>query len=329
MSEELAANSKISRYRVTCKIGSGGMGEVYLAHDMRLNRKVALKVLPAEVVNNRNRLQRFEQEAQAASALNHPNIITIHEIAAEGDTHFIATEFIEGETLRRRLQTRRVQIDETLNITIQIAAALDAAHRSQIVHRDIKPENIMVREDGLVKVLDFGLAKSTENNPADVDTEAATRAQVTTQAGMILGTAAYMSPEQARGKKVDARTDIWSLGVVLYEMLTGHLPFLGETVSDTIAAILKSEPLVLDEDTPRELQRIVRKTLQKQADERYQTVKDLLIDLRNLKNDLDFAQALERTSTTSRNAETKTSGGATRNTALTVSSLVYASGEIK
>lgn len=227
MSEKLAANSTISRYRVTCKIGSGGMGEVYLAHDMRLNRRVALKVLPAEVVNNRNRLQRFEQEAQAASALNHPNIITIHEIAVEGDTHFIATEFIEGETLRRRLQTSRVSIDETLNITIQIAAALDAAHRSGIVHRDIKPENIMVREDGLVKVLDFGLAKSTENKLADVDTEAATRAQVTTQAGMILGTAAYMSPEQARGKTVDARSDIWSSGVVLYEMLTGHLPFLG------------------------------------------------------------------------------------------------------
>jgi serine/threonine protein kinase/Tfp pilus assembly protein PilF len=329
MSEKLGANSTISRYRITCKIGSGGMGEVYLAHDMRLNRRVALKVLPAEVVNNRNRLQRFEQEAQAASALNHPNIITIHEIAVEGDTHFIATEFIEGETLRRRLQTSRVSLDETLNITIQIAAALDAAHRSGIVHRDIKPENIMVREDGLVKVLDFGLAKSTENKPADVDTEAATRAQVTTQAGMILGTAAYMSPEQARGKTVDARSDIWSSGVVLYEMLTGHLPFLGETVSDTIAAILKSEPPVLDEHIPGELQRIVRKTLQKHADERYQTVKDLQIDLKNLKNDLEFALALERTARTSTNAQTKTGVEATRNTAHRVSSFEYASGEIK
>src|ERR1051325_8069029 len=329
MSEKLAANSTISRYRITRKIGSGGMGEVYLAQDMRLNRKVALKVLPAEVVNNRNRLQRFEREAQAASALNHPNIITIHEIAVEGDTHFIATEFIEGETLRSRLRTSRVSIDETLNITIQIAAAVDAAHRSAIVHRDIKPENIMVREDGLVKVLDFGLAKSTENKPADVDTESPTRAQVTTQAGMILGTAAYMSPEQARGKTVDARSDIWSLGVVLYEMLTGHLPFLGETVSDTIAAILKSEPLLLDEHTPGELQRIVRKTLQKHDDERYQTVTDLLIDLKSLKNDLESALALERTVTRSRNAETKTSGEATRNTAHTVSSFEYASGQIK
>jgi len=328
MSEKLAANSTISHYRITCKIGSGGMGEVYLAHDMRLNRRVALKVLPDEVVNNRNRLQRFEQEAQAASALNHPNIITIHEIAVEGDTHFIATEFIEGETLRSRLRVSRVSIDETLNITIQIAAALDAAHRSGIVHRDIKPENVMVREDGLVKVLDFGMAKSINNKPADVDTEAATRAQVTTQAGMILGTAAYMSPEQARGKTVDARSDIWSLGVVLYEMLTGHLPFLGETVSDTLAAILKSEPRVLEEHMPDELQRIVRKTLQKHADERYQTVKDLQIDLKNLKNDLDFALALERT-TTSTNAETKTSGEATRNTGHTVSSFAYASGQIK
>jgi serine/threonine protein kinase len=161
MSEKLTVNSKISRYRIESKIGSGGMGEVYLAHDTRLNRRVALKVLPAEVVNNRDRLQRFEHEAQAACALNHPNIITIHEIGMEGDTHFIATEFIEGETLRRRLQTRRFDIDETLNIVIQIATALEAAHRSQIVHRDIKPENVMVRADGLVKVLDFGLAKST------------------------------------------------------------------------------------------------------------------------------------------------------------------------
>lgn len=327
----LSANSKLSHYCITSKLGAGGMGEVYLAHDNRLNRKVALKVLPADVVNNRDRLCRFEQEAQAASALNHPNIITIYEIGAEGDTHFIATEFIEGETLRRRLQTTRIEIDETLNIAKQIAAALDAAHRNRIVHRDIKPENVMMREDGLVKVLDFGLAKSTGNELGEIDTEAATRAQVNTQAGMILGTVAYMSPEQTRGKTVDARTDIWSLGVVLYEMLTGHLPFLGETASDTMAAILKSEPPPLDDGTPAELQRIVRKTLQKNADERYQTVKDLLIDLKNLEYDLHVGAAIERTAATGKNsgAVTNTINATTRDKAGTVSNAEYISGTVQ
>jgi len=329
----LTANAKISRYRIVSKIASGGMGEVYLAIDTRLNRNVALKILPAEVVNSRDRMQRFEQEAQAASALNHPNIITIYEIGAEGDTHFIATEFIEGETLRRQLQTSRFQINETLNIATQIATALDAAHRRRIVHRDIKPENVMVREDGLVKVLDFGLAKSTESKAAEIDTEAATRAQVNTSPGMIIGTVAYMSPEQARGKPVDARTDVWSLGVVLYEMSSAHLPFMGETVSDIIAAILKTEPPPLDQDTPGELQRIVRKTLQKNADERYQTVKDLLIDLKNLKQDLELAVTLgrERLAATNKNAklETKIGSAPTRDTPRAVSTIEYVSGEIK
>ena len=304
------------------------MGEVYLAHDTRLNRKVALKVLPKDVVNNRERLHRFEREAQAASILNHPNIITIHEIGAEGDTHFIATEFIDGETLRRRLQAGPIEIDETLSIATQVAGALDAAHHSRIIHRDIKPENIMVRQDGVVKVLDFGLAKSTERELAEVDTEAATLAQINTQAGMVLGTAAYMSPEQARGKPVDARTDVWSLGVVIYEMVTRRLPFVGETPSDLIAAILRNEPPLLNEETPAELQRIIRKTLQKNADERYQTVRDLLIDLKSLQRDLDFAAALERTSSTSKNSHPETK---TINTdpAHAVSTVEYVSGEIK
>ena len=327
MSETLNANSKILHYRITSKIGAGGMGEVYLAHDTRLNRNVALKVLPPRVVSNGEHLNRFKQEAQTASGLNHPNIITIHEIGSDGDTHYIATEFIEGETLRRRLKTMRFGIDETLKIGTQIAAALDAAHRSRIVHRDIKPENVMVRADGLVKVLDFGLAKLTEPDRADVDTEAPTRAQVNTQAGMILGTVAYMSPEQARGKTVDARTDVWSLGVVLYEMLTGEVPFAGETSSDMMAAILKSEPAPLDKDTPAELQRIIRKTLQKSADERYQTVKDLLIDLNSLKHSLDVAATLERTAVTNTNAdaETKTLNATTIDTKNLVSNVEYIS----
>lgn len=286
--------TRLGRYEIRAKLGAGGMGEVYLAHDTRLSRKVAVKVLPADVVNHPQLLHRFEQEAQAASSLNHQNIITIHEIGEANGTYFIATEFIEGQTLRQKLRVERLETEETLNIAIQIAAALDAAHKSGIVHRDIKPENVMVRSDGLVKVLDFGLAKLTESKRTDIDTEAPTRAHVTSQAGMILGTVAYMSPEQARGLEIDARTDIFSLGIVLYEMLTGRLPFGGATASDIVAFILTKEPVPLDADTPPELQRIVRKSLQKKVDERYQTAKDLLIDLKSLQHDLDFSTELER-----------------------------------
>jgi serine/threonine protein kinase/Flp pilus assembly protein TadD len=292
----LSSGTTLGRYKVLSLLGAGGMGEVYLAHDTRLNRKVALKVLPADLISNRQRLHRFEQEAQAASALNHPNIITIHEIGVEGKTHFIATEYIEGETLRQKIQTR-LEIAGTLHIATQIAAALDAAHQSGIVHRDIKPENVMLRGDGLVKVLDFGLAKLAQRKEdAPFDSQTPTRAQVKTMPGAVMGTVAYMSPEQARGLEVDARTDIFSLGIVLYEMLTGRLPFEGATASDMIAAILKTEPTSLDENTPLELQRIVRKGLQKNADERYQTAKDLLIDLKALKHEQDFTAELKRSS---------------------------------
>ena len=291
----LTADSNVSHYRLISKIGRGGMGEVYLAHDTRLNRRVALKVLPADLISNRERLYRLEQEARAASALNHPNIITIHEIGADADTHFIATEFIDGETLRQRLQTARVGTADTLNIATQIAAALDAAHRSGIVHRDIKPENVMLRADGLVKVLDFGLAKLTEKQHGESsDSQTPTRALVKTHPGVVMGTVAYMSPEQARGLAVDVRTDIFSLGIVIYEMLAGRLPFAGATASDMMAAILTCEPAPLDETTPPELQRIVRKSLQKNVDERYQTAKDLLIDLKALKQGQDFAAELKR-----------------------------------
>ncbi|MCA1640487.1 MAG: serine/threonine protein kinase [Acidobacteria bacterium] len=282
----------LGSYKIISALGAGGMGEVYLAHDQRLNRNVALKVLPADLINDRERLHRFEQEAQAASALNHPNVITIYEIGNCGDTHFIATEFIEGQTLGRMLQTKRAEVAEALSIATQIAASLDAAHRRGIVHRDIKPENVMLREDGLVKVLDFGLAKLTgKGTDAPVDTEARTRQQVRTMPGMMMGTARYMSPEQARGQEVDARTDVWSLGVVLYEMLSGMPPFPGETMSDTISAILSKNPLPLSAycpDIPKELERLVNKTLRKDREERYQTAKDLLIDLKDVKQDLEF-----------------------------------------
>lgn len=296
---KLTDGEQIAHYRILSQIGAGGMGEVYLAMDTRLHRKIALKILPAASINERDRVRRFEQEAFAASALNHPNILTIYEIGETADTRYIATEFIDGETLRDKLERDEMNLREILDVAGQTAFALSAAHAAGIVHRDIKPENIMLRADGIVKVLDFGLAKLSEPPAAASglnydNSEAETRAQVNTQAGMILGTVAYMSPEQARGKEIDARTDVWSLGVVLYEMLAGRVPFAGKTTSDTIAAILKSEPAPLQENAPAEFQRIIRKALQKNADERYQTVKDLLLDLKNLKRELEFSEELER-----------------------------------
>src|SRR6266404_4592458 len=227
MSRELSANTTLSHYRIVSKIGEGGMGEVYLAQDTKLDRKVALKILPADVAAHPDRMKRFVQEARAASSLNHPNIITIHEIGETASGHFIGTEFIDGETLRERMSRGGVELSDTLDIVLQVASALTAAHGAGIVHRDIKPENIMLRRDGIVKVLDFGLAKLVEQTP--LDAEAETRMQVQTQAGMIVGTVTYMSPEQARGVEVDARTDVFSMGVVMYEMLAGQSPFAGET----------------------------------------------------------------------------------------------------
>ncbi len=319
---ELSPNTKLSHYRIVSKIGEGGMGEVYLAEDTQLDRKVAIKFLAEEFIRDEDRLRRFVQEAKAASALNNPNILTIHEIGEADGTRFIASEYISGLTLREKIEARTLDLQETLEISIQIASALQAAHASGIVHRDIKPDNVMVREDNLVKVLDFGLAKLTERRTFDL--EAPILAQVKTQTGTVMGTAAYMSPEQTRGKSVDARTDLWSLGVVLYEMLTKRQPFAGETQGDTIAAILKSEavpPTRFNAEVPVELERIVRKALRKKADERYQTANDLLIDLKSLKRELEFALELERTASTNENAaETKIMNTATADTTHRVSS---------
>src|SRR5262245_36435890 len=240
----IPSGTRLGRYEINRKIGEGGMGEVYLAQDTKLDRKVALKILPADVAADRSRMNRFVQEAKAASALNHPNIITIYEIDETEADHFIATEFIDGETVRESLRKAPMTASTALDIAAQIAAALAAAHQAGIIHRDIKPENVMVRADGLVKVLDFGLAKLSV--AATSDPESATRIQSDTQPGMIMGTVAYMSPEQARGKTVDARTDVWSLGVVLYEMLSRRPPFRGETASDTLANILHREPEALN-----------------------------------------------------------------------------------
>jgi serine/threonine protein kinase/Flp pilus assembly protein TadD len=288
----------IGRYRILQKLGSGGMGEVYLAEDTQLGRKVALKLLAEELTQNRDRLNRFDQEAYAASALNHPNILTIYEMGDEAGRHFIATEFVDGETLRHRLGGPPMDLTEVLHIGIQIAGALEEAHAAGIIHRDIKPENVMIRRSGHVKVLDFGLAKLVEKTAAeDTDTEAVTRALVQTDAGMVLGTSQYMSPEQARGKPVDARTDIWSLGVVLYEMATGRPPFHGETKTDVIVAIAKNEPPPIARfapNAPAEFEWIVLKALRKDVDERYQTIKELESDLKKLKQRIEFQTELER-----------------------------------
>jgi len=287
--------AQLGRYKILSSIGSGGMGEVFLAQDTALGRRVALKLLPPEFTADHDRVRRFEQEAKAASALNHPNIITIHEIGrAEtgiGILHFIAQEFIEGQTLRQRIEQGAQPMIEALEIAAQAANALQVAHTAGIVHRDIKPENIMLRPDGFIKILDFGLAKLTEREPGrnEFDTEAPTAAN--TIPGTILGTAAYMSPEQARGLDVDARSDLWSLGVLLYEMLTGQKPFKGDTATDVIVSIVEREPRPLNQSqlkAPPELERIVMKALAKKRDERYQTARDLAIDLKNLKHRLEF-----------------------------------------
>jgi serine/threonine protein kinase/Tfp pilus assembly protein PilF len=288
----------IGRYEVRSKIGEGGMGEVYLAQDTKLDRKVALKILPAEFAANQDRMRRFVQEAKAASALNHPNILTVYEIGHAVSTHFIATEYIEGETLRAYLATAQLRLNEVLDICVQITNALATAHQAGIVHRDIKPENIMIRRDGIVKVLDFGLAKLTASDSATVDTQAPTRHLLQTDPGTVAGTVLYMSPEQARGIAVDARTDIFSLGVVLYEMVAGCLPFAGSTSSEVVASLLsEKEPQPLarySREVPAELERIVSKGLRKNKDERYQTIKDMLLDLRTLKQELEFERKLER-----------------------------------
>ena len=268
------------------------MGEVYLANDTKLDRKVALKVLPSEVGEDTDdRVRRFVQEAKAASALNHPNILTIYEIDEVDSEQFIATEFIDGDTLRDRIRRGALTTIEALEVGIQVASALSATHSVGIIHRDIKPDNIMLRRDGIVKVLDFGLAKlSRERETTDTDSLAPTERFINTAAGMVLGTAHYMSPEQARGLEVDARTDIWSLGCVVYEMIAGKQPFCGPTTIDVMSGILNREPEPLLPhlpEGPRELDRVVSRALRKDREERYQTVKDFLIDLKDLKRELE------------------------------------------
>src|SRR4030095_4263045 len=259
----LAENTIISHYRILSRIGAGGMGEVYLAEDTQLGRRVALKILPEQFHSDEDRLRRFEQEARAASALNHPNIITIHEVGTDSGTRFIATEFIEGETVRQKLKQSGIGIREAIDIAIQVARALAAAPRAGIIHRDIKPENVMIRPDGIVKVLDFGVVKLTEefaehqSGPQTADNgDVATFGMITTEANIVMGSPNYMSPEQARGLAVDGRTDIFSFGALIYEMLTGKMPFKGAPVSDVIVAILERQPPKISECVPESTPKI-------------------------------------------------------------------------
>lgn len=288
----------IGSYRVIELLGAGGMGEVYLAEDLRLGRKVALKLLPAHFTSQQEQFRRFQQEARVISALNHPNILTVYEFGYSESRPFIAAEFIEGKTLREEM-SQPASIEDALRIIEQIANALIAAHTSGIVHRDIKPENIMLRrEDALVKVLDFGLAKLTESEETknSSDPEAVTRILLQTTPGMVMGTVSYMSPEQARGLSVDERTDVWSLGIVFYELVTGRLPFAAPTRADALVAILERKPAL--DNLPIELQEIIGRCLKKDGNKRYQTVTEFLSDLQKLKDvsNGSFAKSFSMTS---------------------------------
>jgi serine/threonine protein kinase len=288
LKEESAAlvGQRLGRYQVVREIGRGGMGVVYLAQDISLARPVALKLLPKHLTSDPNRVRRFEREARAASALNHHNILTIYEISHLDVHHLIATELIDGVTLRERIKSKDLELSETLNIAEQIASALVAAHEAGIVHRDIKPENVMVRRDGYVKLLDFGLAKLTEQEMVKPVSPAATIDGTKTDTG-VMGTVGYMSPEQARGESVDHRTDIFSLAVVIYEMLTGKMPFLAKTASDVNVPNPDQEPLPLAHylpEAPAELQLIVNKALRTNKEERYQTIAEFLLDLRRVRS---------------------------------------------
>src|SRR5215813_9787382 len=324
----LMVGTKLGRYEIRSKIGAGGMGEVYLAHDTRLDRKVALKVLPAEVASNQERMRRFEQEAKAAAALNHPNIAHIYEIGESEAVNFIAMEYVEGATLREKIHRERTELRKLLRYLQQVAEGLAKAHAAGIVHRDLKPDNVMITRDGYAKILDFGLAKLTEQTkPSDVESQATTAVmqQPLSTPGVVIGTVGYMSPEQAQGRAVDHRSDIFSFGCILYEAATGQRAFESESTIDTLHKIVHAPvPLVKDANAsaPADLTRIVRRCLAKDPDERYQSIKEAAIELRELRRELEGAAELDSTvppssvgSTTSSETSGVTASGARVSTA--------------
>lgn len=290
MQRKLTSGSIISHYSIISQIGVGGMGEVHLAEDTTLGRNVAIKFLGGEFSNDEDALARFVIEAKAVSALNHPNILTLHEIGEDDGSRFIVTEFVEGETLRAKLEREgHLPVDAAVRVGVQVAEALSAAHAAGIIHRDIKPDNIMIRSDGLVKVLDFGIAKLTSPDNSEVDHEGETKILTGTQAGMVIGTVEYMSPEQARGVQIDVSTDVWSLGCVLYEMLAGEKPFQGESMVDVLANIIHKEPApIVDHrrDVPREVERMVGRALCKRSEDRYSSMAEMLADLKQIETKL-------------------------------------------
>ncbi len=296
----LSPHTRIAAYEIVSLLGEGGMGQVYLARDARLKRRVAVKILSPQLTQNAQALRRFEHEAQSASALNHPSILTIFEFGESDGIHFMVSEFVEGQTLRERLEAGSISVPEALDIASQVAGALCVAHEAGIIHRDIKPENIIIRPDGLVKLLDFGIAKLAENHVLHP-----TAGLALTIAGLVMGTLKYMSPEQARGITIDRRTDIYSLGAVLYEMLAGREPFQGATTSDLIAEILKSDPPPLEGPAPNvypELQSILSKAMCKDRSARYQTIGDFSRDLLKLKRDIEFHAHEDSTSAVARSS---------------------------
>ncbi len=288
--KKLERGKCFGHYEIIEQIGTGGMGEVYLAKDQKLDRQVAVKILNERFSQDKSNLNRFVQEAKSASALNHPNILVIHEIGEAEDAHYIISEYVKGETLREIFRVKTLKLSEVLDISIQIAGALCTAHEAHLVHRDIKPENIMIRPDGYVKILDFGLAKLVEQkNKSILGLDDETAGQNNTAKGIILGTVNYMSPEQAKGERVDERTDVFSFGVLIYEMMAGRTPFAGDSVSETFANLINAQPPPLArfaEGVPDELTRIVSKMLRKNAEERYQTMKDVFGDLKDLRENL-------------------------------------------
>lgn len=331
-----AIGQTINQYKIISALGAGGMGEVYLAEDTRLRRKVALKFLPLLLTQDKNHLRRFELEARAVAALSHPNVCIIHEVVQTTDRHCIVMEYVEGMTLRDRMTKNALKLNEAIDVAIQIASALAAAHAAGIVHRDIKPENVILREDGYVKVLDFGLAKLTERTD-DSDSQCETRQiELKTSPGAVMGTVAYMSPEQARGLPVDARTDIWSLGVVLYELVARRKPFDGPTPTDVIISIAEREPPPLSQSAPDaiSLQSIITKALAKDRQQRYQSTQEILTDLKDTKRALevgtDFGHDLPRQQTSEREKSIRSFGNfaSSRNLILLAAVIVLAIGAL-
>ncbi|HEX8773169.1 MAG TPA: protein kinase [Pyrinomonadaceae bacterium] len=294
----IAEGTRLGRYEIRSPIGKGGMGEVYLARDTQLERTVALKIFPPDVASDQQRMNRFMREARATAALSHPNIAHIYEIGQADGVTFIAMEYVEGHTLRQYMKSARIRLDEALGIALQVASALVEAHAEGIIHRDIKPENIMLRPDGYVKLLDFGLAKLVEKHGQEQLTlDEAPTLLIQTNPGMLMGTVAYMSPEQARGLEVDTRTDIWSLGVVLYEMIAGQVPFTGQTTTDMLVSILEHRPRALSkvvDEIPLDMDRIITKALSKRRQSRYQSASDFVAAIKSLRQEMEFKAKLAR-----------------------------------